>query len=258
MPMNLLPLRCLPVLLLCLWVLAGCSGDGDADVDPGTASPADNSLKGRLASILLTEGDLPAGLQGGGLIFSTNGDVAGSFPEELERLQELGRLLGVDYTFIPTETLPESVPLRGGIQNSASVYISATGASESFLETVAQARANDWELGYPELDDFNVVELDRPVGDESLWLRITGIQSDCIIETPPGVSPDALPSATCPPPRLVVDDFVIFRAGRVRSLVKVLSTHPIVASEDVYAGQVQAWAEIVVERARDTFGERAS
>lgn len=252
--MNLLP-RFLPVLLLCLVVLAGCGGDDD----PGaSASPADNSLEGRLASILLTDGDVPAGLQGGGLVYSTNADVAGDFPEELARLQELGRLLGVDYTFIPTETLPEDVPVRGGIQNSASVYIDATGASESFLATVAQARANDWELGYPELDDFNIVELNRPVGDESLWLRITGTDSDCIIETPDGASPEASPSVTCPPARLVVDDFVIFREGRVRSLIKVLSTHPIVASDDVYAGQVQAWAEIVVERARDTFGERTS
>ena len=257
MPMNLLPLRCVPVLLFCLGLLAACGGDGDVDVTPGiSASPVDNSLEGRLASILLTEDDVPAGLQGAGLHYSTNEDVAGDFPEEIKRLRELGRLLGVDYTLIPTETLPQSVPIRGGIQNSASVYVDASGASDSFLETVAQARANDWELGYPELEDFSVVELDRPVGDESLWIRITGIESDCIIETHPGVSPDALPSVTCPPPRVVVDDYVIFRAGRVRSLVKVLSTHPIVASEDVYASQVQHWADIVVERARDTFGER--
>ena len=260
MPINLLPLRFLPALLLCLWAFAGCGGDGDADGDPEPTSgaPTDNSLEARLASILLTESDVPAGLQGSALIYSTNEDVAGDFQEELVRLQELGRLLGVDYTFIPTEALPQSVPVRGGIQNSASVYIDAHGASESFLETVVQARTNDWELGYPGLDDFNVVVLDRPVGDESFWIRITGTDSNCVIESPAGVSPDASPAATCPPPTLIVDDFVIFRAGRVRSLVKVLSSHPIVASEDVYAGQVQDWADIVVERTRDTFGERAS
>ena len=256
MPMNLLPLRCLPVLLLSLGALVACSGNGDADIDPGptSASPAGGSLESRLASILLTDSDLPTGLQGGGLAFSTNEDVAGGAPAELERLQQLGRILGVDYTFVPTEILPASVPVRGGIQNSASVYISATGASESFLETVAQAQVNDWEIGYSELDDFRVAVLDRPVGDESFWIRITGTDSNCVMESPAGVSPDASPAATCPPPTLVVDDFVIFRAGRVRSLVKVLSSHPIGASDDVYADQVQAWAEIVVERARDTFG----
>jgi hypothetical protein len=158
----------------------------------------------------------------------------------------------VDLTFIPTETLPENEPVRGGIQNSASVYTNTGGASQTFQETAAEARSTDWKAGYPELSNVTVIEVNRQVGDESLWIRISGFET-CTVQTPVGQTPGGpVETFACPGGKFVVDDYVIFRAGRTRSLLKVLSQHAT-SESGIFEEQVQAWAELVVERANATF-----
>jgi hypothetical protein len=237
---------------------SACGGDDDGggdDTPTAAVSPTvtRDPLQAGLASVLLQDEDVPEGLEGSGLNFSDNSQVAGPNQAELERLNTLGRQLGVDLTFVPTDSLADDEPVRGGIQNSASVYTNEDGASQTFRETVDSVRATDWQQSYPDLSEFDVRELDITVGDESIWLRVTGTET-CVAQTPMGASPTELPSVTCPAPRTIVDDYVIFRAGRVRSLVKVLSAHPIDADKGtVFTDTVQGWAELVVQRAGEVF-----
>ena len=241
-----------------LVAFVGCGGDDDTPDPTRTTAVVDESLEGQLSSILLSEADIPAGLQGSGLAFSTNADVAGPNQREFDRLTQLGRLLGVDLTFIPTESLPANEVVRGGIQNSASVYENEFGATSSFQETSIQARATDWTASYDNLTDIQVVEVPQTVGDESLWIRISGVQT-CALETPAGESPTGpVETFACPDGEVAIDDYVIFRAGRTRSLVKVLSSHPAGSSRDTYQDQIKAWADIVAQRATTTFGDAAS
>jgi len=251
--MRFVVLTCAALLL----VAAACSGGSDDDDGPtqtSTGSPVVtlDPLHRDLSSVLLTAADLPEGLEGGGLSFSTNEQLAQT-PEELARLNQLGRLLGVDLSFVPSPDLPDDSPLRGGVQSAASVYTNPDGASTTFNEIVAAARSTDWAQSYQELTDVQVRELDQTVGDESVWLRITGIDT-CIIETPPGAPPTEMASVTCPPSHLIVDDYVVFRTGRVRALVKVLTSHPLDSLPDeVYVEEVQGWADLTAERGMQAF-----
>ena len=252
--------RYLLLLPLVVALIAACGGDDDDAATPAPSESAQPSeaatldpIRSQLVSVLLTEDDVPQGLQAGGLAFSSNEDMAGPSVEELLRLAEIGRLMGVDLTFIPTSALAEDSPVRGGIQNSASVYGDALGASQSFQETAAEVRLTDWGPSYKDLTGLGVNEIDRQIGDESIWIRITGFDQ-CTEVTPPGASPGTTPSETCPPTRLITDDFVIFRVGRVRSLIKVLSAHDQFSPLEVFLDQVESWAQTVVENARDSYG----
>lgn len=244
-------------LLLGIALIAGCGNDDGGATPSASSPPADTStldpLRSQLASVLLTEADVPQGLQASGLAFSSNEDLAGPSVEELLRLAEIGRLMGVDLTFIPTAALAEDSPVRGGIQNSASVYNDAPGASQSFQGTAAEIRLTDWGPSYKDLTGLGVNEIDRQIGDESIWIRITGFDQ-CTEVTPPGASPGTTPSETCPPTRLITDDYVIFRVGRVRSLVKVFAAHDRFSPLEVFLDQVETWAQTVVDNARDSYG----
>ena len=258
MPVSHRYLLLLP--LVVALIIAACGGDDDGAATPtpsGSTQPSEvptlDPLRAELASILLTEDDVPQGLQASGLNFSSNEDLAGPSDEELLRLDELGRLMGVDLTFIPTTVLPEDSPVRGGIQNSASVYENAAGASQSFEQTEAEIRLTEWAPSYKDLTGLGVREIDRQIGDESIWVRISGFDQ-CTQVTPPGAAPGTTPSETCPPTRLITDDFVIFRVGRVRSLVKVLAAHDQFSPPEVFLDQLEAWAQTVVDNARETYG----
>ena len=115
--------------------------------------------------------------------FSTNDQVAGPNQEALQTLIQQGRQLGVDVQFIPTQRLDPNTPLRGGIGSSASVYTNTVGASESFQQTAAAARANNWAANYPDFIDLHVIEVPQTIGDESVWLRIAG--KDCLLTRQP-------------------------------------------------------------------------
>ncbi len=207
-----------------------------------------SALQDQLQSVLLTDADVTPGLQGSGLAFSTNEQVAGSSEEELNRLNLIGRLLGVDLTFLPAGEIPEDTPGRGGIQNSVSVYTGIDGAQEAFRTRAEAARTNDWRANYAELDEVTVTELQRPLGDESLWIRVTGLQ-ECEIDVPPG---QPSPTIECVP-RLAVIDHVLVRSGRNFIYLNANADAPKGSIEDVFAADVQRWVQLVVDRARAAF-----
>jgi len=209
-------------------------GTPDAPLDE-TANPQD--IEAQLAAAVLREGDLPDDLQRSSLIFSTNEELSQGAPDEaaeLARLEELGRQLGVEVAFVPLDPGSASSPVRGGIQNSVSAYMAADGAGQSLQQGVAEARQNDWEALYGDLTEVSVEELPRDVGDESVWFRVIGRdQGD----------------------RLVVDDQVVFRVGRARVFLRVISSFAERGPADQFAEEVDECAAIVVGRARSVFGE---
>ena len=233
-------------------LVAACGGGGSSGSATPTASVGGvatlSGLQGQLAAVVLQPGDVPAGLDGTSPTFSTNLDVAGSNQDALQKLVEQGRQLGVDVQYIPTERLDPNSPLRGGIQTSASVYTNTSGASQSFQDTAAQARANDWQANYPDMLDLQVTEVQRPIGDESIWLRLAG--KDCL----PSPMPAATAQACTGPQHEVIVDNVVFRVGRVRAYLQVSTLFPAeTATADVYENEISQWAQSVVQHARDTF-----
>ena len=232
--------RYLILLVAALSILAACGGD-DGETSSSSARPtASLSLEEQLAAVLLQPDDVLEGLVGSVPIYSTNAQLAAD-DQDLERIEATGRLLGVDVQYVTTDDLDPLSPLRGGIQTSASVYTVSGSASETFNETVAAARANDWPANYPNLDDVRVIEIDRQIGDESLWLRVVGF-GEC-----------EPPSATCQSPLIVLDN-VIFRSGRVRGFLLVSTVFPNSADVDVvYTDEVRQWAQAVVDGAREVF-----
>jgi hypothetical protein len=238
-----------------LLVAAGCGGDNGAN---GTTTPTGSvagiatlsGLQAQLASVLLQQADVPPGLDASAPSFSTNQDVAGSNVQALQTMLDQGRQLGVDSQFIPTDRLDPNSPLKGGIQSSASVYIDTLGASRSFQDTAAQARANNWQANYPDLLDLTVTEVPRSFGDDSLWLRIEGKEQCQSLESP---SPGVAPPASCSGQQLVVLDNVILRAGRTRAFLQVVTLFPLGSPPEVFEDQTQQWAQTVAQRAQTAF-----
>lgn len=230
---------------LAVLLAAACSGDtnapsstvcGTPDAAPDeTANPQD--IEAQLAAVLLREGDLPEELRGSSLIYSTNEELADGAQDEaaeLARLEDLGRLLGVDVAFVPVDPASGSSPVRGGIQSSVSVYQSADGAGQSLREGVEEARQSDWPALYTDLTDVAVEELPRAIGDEGVWFRVTGRdQGD----------------------KIVVDDQLVFRVGRARAFLRVTSIFAEVESADQFASQVEECGGIVAGRIQSVFGE---
>ncbi len=199
--------------------------------------------------MLLQQTDVPDGLDASAPIFSTNEDVAGANVAQLQTLVNEGRQLGVDVQFIPTDRLAANSPVRGGIQSSASVYTNTVGATQSFQDTVTQARANNWAANYPDFQDLHVTEVPTRFGDESIWLRIEG--KEC--STSAAASPPAAPSSTCGEQQLLFIDNVIIRVGRVREFLQISTLYPSTAPTDSFEDQVQQWAQAVMQRAQTTF-----
>ena len=236
---------------LVVLVAVACSG-GDSDEPTPTAAPPSTvcgtpdaapdetanpqDIEAQLEAVVLREGDLPDELQRSALIFSTNEELADSAPDgaaELARLEELGRQLGVEVAFVPLSAGAASSPVRGGIQNSVSAYLAADGAGQSLQQGVAEARQNDWPALYSDLTDLSIEELPRDVGDESVWFRVIGLdQGD----------------------KVVVDDQVVFRVGRARVFLRVISSFADRDSADQFAAQVEECEAIVVGRVQATFG----
>lgn len=242
-PLGRLSGAALPLAALLMALGAACSG-GDDGAPTDTAGPGPVCVSSGLAptglvapldpqteleAIVLRDEDVPD-LQRSSLTFSSNEDLADSAqdPEaELAKLEQLGRQLGVDVAFLPDANTDS--PVKGGIQSSVSIYQTADGASQSLQESIAEARQTDWEVRYPELTRVRDVEITRPIGDESAWFRITG-------RDPAGL--------------VVIDDQVVFRAGRTRAFVRVVSQFADETALDPFIGEVAACAGIVVERAQ--------
>lgn len=237
----------LSLALICLTL--ACGGDDSETAPVPTASAGGTTLTGlqaQLSAILIQPSEVPEGLEGSAPAFSTNADLAGPYPEVLQKLKDQGRLLGVDVQYIPTAQLDPDSPLKGGVQTSASAYAEATGASESFQETAEEARNNDWQANYPNIEDLQVTEIERPIGDESLWLRISG--TECQSRLPTAGSPGE-PEPTCPSPAVIVLDNVIFRTGRVRAYLQVVSLFEPAMSTEELLDTVEGWANAVWQRA---------
>jgi len=236
-------------------MLVVACGGGDDSTGSGTPATTGvggiatlSGLQGQLAAVVLQQAEVPDGLDAAAPAFSTNDDIAGQNQAVLQKLVEQGRQLGVDVQFLPTDRLDPASPLRGGIQSSASVYTNTLGASESFQETVTQARANDWEANFPDLVDVHVTEVPQTIGDESIWLRIAG--KDCEPSPPAGATPKP---CTGTQHRLFIDN-VVFRVGRVRAYLQVSSLFDIATvTPDAYQSEVSAWAADVVQHAKATF-----
>ncbi|MEE8345819.1 MAG: hypothetical protein V3S20_00595, partial [Dehalococcoidia bacterium] len=124
-------------------------------------------------------------------------------------------------------------PVRGGVQNTVSLYTAQEGARESLREGVVSARQTDWTSRYPDLRDVTADEVDRQLGDQSIWFRITGIDDSG---------------------EFVVDDQVAFRVGPARSFLRVVSVFDVGAGKDVYLDEVSGWAGLVVDRIERELG----
>ncbi len=189
-------------------VAAACGGGdgGNADGNSGQFLPP----RERLRLMLPGPENLPGFVQVEET-FSTNEDLAegSSDPEErLATLEGWGRILGADRILDPEER-PETGPQIVGLQISASLYSRVDGAKESFAEALQFARETDWLASHPGFGDLQVRELELPDGpvDEALWLRITGVSDD---EDGEDVT-------------LFIDDFVFWRRGNARSLLRMAS-----------------------------------
>lgn len=251
-------IRWLAVLaVLPLFALSACGGGGSENsTTPSNTARATatlSPLERGLTSILITSSDLPEGMEGASATFSTNDDIAHGDQTQLATLAAVGRQLGADVQFIPTDRLDPDSPLRGGLESSASVYTTDDGASQTFRDTAEQARQNDWEANYPSIANLEVHEMPQTFGDESVWLRISGTAQCSFVETPTPGPGGVVPTPTCEDTKLVVLDNIIFREGRVRGFLQVSTLFPPAAPTDIYASQVAAWVLAMVARAQTAF-----
>jgi len=241
------------VLCALLLVVVACGGgdDPNGSATPATTGPGGiatlSGLQGQLAAVLLQPSDVPDGLDAGAPAFSTNQDIAGTDQQALQQLVEQGRQLGVDVTFLPTPRLDPASPIRGGIQNSASVYTSSLGAGDSFRQTEAAARGNNWQANHPEMLELKVTEVPVTFGDESIWLRLAG--KDCLTSPPNGSTAQPCDGQQ----HMVFLDIVIFQVGRVRAFLQTQTLFDVAAAPDVYQDQISQWAAAIVQHAKATF-----
>lgn len=220
----------LPALFAALLVASGVACSSDED---GSSEDTGQDLERFLEGLLLKEEDLPPGFTRGGLNISANERLAESAADpqaELARLEALGRQLGVEVTFAPQDNLAPEFPVGGGIENSISLYSTPEGASQAMNEGVESARQADWASIHPGLTEVTMQELPRPVGDESVWFRISGLDESG---------------------QRSIDDQVVYRIGAARIFLRVVSVFDPAAPPEVFADDVARWAEIVAGRTRE-------
>lgn len=169
-----------------------------------------DELEQALIGMVLQAGDIPEGLQSLGGSFSDNEQASGGLgggPTK-EQLDEWGRILGyqVDYQ----RTAPPTGANITAVNSSISLYRAPNGAADSLADRVDAARNVDWQIAYPELEEFDLRELtpDLPV-DDLFWLRISGFQQ------------------TAPDTRaFVTDDQIVFRIENAWGFVRAISSGP--------------------------------
>ena len=94
------------------------------------------------------------------------------------------------------------------MDSTVSLYQNDSGAAASFADAVVTARATDWQASVGEATDLRVEEVPPlDVADEMLWLRVTGT---ALVGDPAAEQP-------------FVQDVVLFRVGRVRGSVSILT-----------------------------------
>jgi hypothetical protein len=203
---------------------SGATGtpSGTAAATPTASSPVDGQLRG----MVLQPSDLPPGLSQASESFSTNEEVAGAggdATETLARLLEWGRIRGHGVVYSSENSDEAGVLL---VDSTVSLYQNDTGASASFADAVETARATDWASVVAEATDVQVEELPAlDVGDEMLWMRITG---KAVIGDPAAE-------------QSFIQDVVLMRVGRVRGSISTISASADAAP--LVEGMVRAQAE---------------
>lgn len=193
----------LPLLaaLLVVPIAAACGGDDDG-------AGGDEAFRQVMATMVLQISEVPPGMQSLGGSYSTNAEAAsglGGGPSE-EQLNAWGRILGHGNSFQATAPSIESAITA--ITTAASVYQTAQGASDSFTDRVANARAADWATSHSDLAEFLQEDLVRDLGaDDMLWLHFSGRK-----EIGPGDS------------RIITDDQIVFRVDRAWGFIGAVST----------------------------------
>ena len=185
---------CLPPLLVGLLVALGACDGGDG----GVSDPRE-----QLPRMVLRLEDLPDGYVPDDPSFTSNEDLALGDEEKAAELEEQGRILGYTAPFSRRDDVSaEEAPIFG-VESSASLYAAETGASASYGAAVDEARATDWEA-ILQFGDTKTEEVARSIGDETLWIRVTGVVA--LGEGQTSV--------------LVIDDQILFRQGRARGFLR--------------------------------------
>lgn len=212
--------------------VASSSPSGSAASPSPTLTPDQRQLQTLLQGTALKESDLPAGFQQTVNDASTNESVADGAPDptaRLAQLQAFGRLLGLEVHFEPGPAVsPDNVVQ--GVQESMSLFSADKGAGDSLQEGLAAERSRDYKATYPGVNQLEVAEVARPIGDDGAWIRISGFDA-----------------ATG---RLVLDDQLAFRVGRARLFLRVASAFAAAsgAGRDSMIDQVEQWAKLAADR----------
>ena len=205
------PILLTSILVAALAITTACGGGDDG--------PTDEELQQGLQIMVLQPDEVSEGLQSLGGSFADNDQAAsglGGGPTK-EQLEALGRILGYSSDFQTGE--PNPATFTTALSTQATLYEEAVGASESFTDRVARARAADWQASHSDLAEFQQEELVRelPV-DDSYWVHLTGYQATSPTER-----------------RLVSDDIVIFRLGRAWGYLNVVSLAAAPVSDRAFA-----------------------
>lgn len=188
----------LPLLLGAVLVFGAFGPFGQGDDGAG-------GVEEQVSDMVLTLGDLPDGYIQDDSQFTTNEELALGDQEKLANLEEEGRVLGYSVSFTRGDVPASEAPFFG-VESAASLYETEGGASSSFAEAVEEARAFDWEaaLGFGET---KLEEVERSIGNEMLWIRVTGV-----VELGEELTPV-----------VVIDDQILFRQGTARGFIRVSS-----------------------------------
>lgn len=182
--------------------------DGLGEGDP--AGLDDTALRDMLTGMVLQPEDVPEGIQSLGGGFSTNEDTAGGVgggPSK-EQLDEWGRILGYSADYQRTE--PPTGANITAVNTAISVYSAADGAAESFDDRVSSAREVDWQVSYPDVEEFQTTELTPDIDVDGLyWIRISGYQQ-----------------STGNTRAFFTDDQILFRIGQAWGFLRAVSTGP--------------------------------
>jgi hypothetical protein len=221
------------VLLGVAGVIALLLGITGGDDDGPTEEEAFRQV---MATMVLQIDEVPAGMVSLGASYSTNEEAAsglGTGPTK-EQLDAWGRILGHNNTFQATEPANESAITA--INSSVSIYQTAQGASDSFTDRIADARAADWVTSHSDLTEFQQEELERDLGvDDMLWLHFTGFKEIGQEDR-----------------RLIADDQIVFRVDRAWGFVGIVSTAgPGVEDRGFMLQQAEALARTQVQHMRD-------